>query len=217
MKSNIKYLEAFCIYFGALVHAYAQGYIVPNGVSTFNGPGYGISVTYNPVAGDATGFTLDPQGKTPPTSLFTNTYRFNPIVDVGVRVFLVLPNASISLQPILSMNYTELTYPNNYVFNPGTPFYVGFYTGNQPFAPQNGIYSDPLFGWAELENVNGTIQLLNSALEYQGGGIIAGTQTILPVPEPETWSLLLCGAVCFVARRLYQGRGSTVLVRGSET
>jgi len=195
MKAKLKYLASMGVALATSLQLHAQGYIVPSGVTPGNfGNGLGINVIYNPTTGYATGFSLEPKGKTPATYPFVNTFQFDPIVDVGVRVFLVSPNDPISLQPILSMNYTELTYPNNNVFNVGTPFYLGFFTGNQSFAPPNGIYSDPLFGWAELENVNGTIQVLNSALEYQGGGIIAATQTILPVPEPGTWGLLLCGA-----------------------
>ena len=71
--------------------------------------------------------------------------------------------------------------------------------GNNPpnvqQAPQNGIYADPLFGWVELENVGGTIELLNGAIEYQGGEIYAGTQTIIPVPEPSALGLVALGAI----------------------
>jgi hypothetical protein len=117
------------------------------------------------------------------------------VLDVGVRVFLVASNAPISLQPIQAQSYTELLNPNTYIFNQGSPFYVGLYTGNQPFAPPDGIYSDPLFGWARLVNNNGGILLLDSALAYKAGGIYAGTQNLIPVPEPSTVSLLVTGAL----------------------
>jgi hypothetical protein len=113
----------------------------------------------------------------------------------------VSPNDPISLQPILSQSYAELLYPNSYVFDEGSPFYVGLYTGNVQSPPPNGIYGDPLFGWAELVNNNGIIQLLDSAMEYQGGGIFAGTQTIIPVPEPSTFSLAALGALLLGFRR----------------
>jgi hypothetical protein len=63
-----------------------------------------------------------------------------------------------------------LSLQSSYVFNVGTPFYVGLYTGGgvappyPPYPPY--VYTDPVFGWAELENVNGTIELLNAAAEY---------------------------------------------------
>ncbi len=171
------------------LRAFAQGYIVPNGVFVESPPE--ISVVHNPatapVAGSYTGFLLNPVG--------AETFQFSPVVDVGVRVFFALPGDPISLQPILSHAYGELV-GGPYVFAQGTPFYVGLYTGNVQTPPQNGIYSDPLFGWAELENVNGTMQLVNSALEYQGGGIYAGTQNIIPVPEPTSFALIGLGALC---------------------
>ena len=94
----------------------------------------------------------------------------------------------------MAHTYTELLYPGRYVFDEGVPFYVGLYTGNQNDAPLNGIYRDPLFGWAELVNNQGLIQLLGSALEYGGGGIFAGTETII-VPEPSTFGVFGLGAL----------------------
>lgn len=172
----------------------AQGYIVPNGVVTNLFPGE-IDV-WNPGT-QINGFSLTPSGR--------NTFVFDEPATIGVRVLLVSQNDPVSLQPILAHSYTELSLQNSYVFNVGMPFYVGLYTGGgvappyPPYPPY--IYTDPVFGWAELENVNGTIELLNSAVEFQGGGIYAGTQTIIPVPEPGAWALLLCGAGLFAFRR----------------
>jgi hypothetical protein len=128
-----------------------------------------------------------------------NTFTFSPVFDISVRVFFVSVNDPVSLQPILSQSYTELLFANNYVFANGVPFYVGLYTGTQ--YATDGIYPDPLFGWAELENVNGTIELLDSALEYQGGGIYAGTENIIPVPEPSEFALGTLGALLLGFRR----------------
>ncbi len=64
-----------------------------------------------------------------------------------------------------------------------------------------GVYPNPLFGWAELENVGGTIQLLNGAL------VVPRREGFLPVRkqlflEPTTFALLfLSSTVLFVARR----------------
>lgn len=166
----------------------AQGYIVPNGVvydGLFqNGIGYGIGVVHDPTNMVYTGFALNPTGKTPPSATYTNTYSFSPIIDVSVRVLLVASNQPISLSPILLNAYAELGNAPSYVFNSGVPFYVGLYTGNQNFYPLDGIYNAPLFGWARLVNNQGVIQLLDSALSYKSGGIYAGTQNLIPVPEP---------------------------------
>jgi hypothetical protein len=203
MKTTLKYISLFCCLFVSVCQLHSQGYIVANGITSSgyqSGLGYLINVIYNPTQGYATGFALNPIGETQPTA-YTNTFAFNPIVDVGVRVFLVSSDTPITLQPILSQSWTELVTPNSYVYANGVPFYVALYTGNQPFAPTNGIYTDPLFGWAELENVSGTIELLNSALEYQGGGIYAGTQNIIPVPEPSTFVLTALGGLLLGFRR----------------
>ena len=112
---------------------------------------------------------------------------------------MVSLNNPISQQAIVTSSYPELTFPNNYVFNEGSPFYVGLYTGET--LPQNGIYDDPLFGWARLVNNQGVIQMLDSALEYKGGGIYAGTQNIIPVPEPSELELAALGVLLFGFRR----------------
>jgi len=208
MKINLKLLTVALLAFCATLQLQAQGYIVPNGVidsGLIPGAGYEIDVMHDPINLYYTGFALNPTGKTPPT-IYTNTFLFNPVVDVGVRTFLVSPNTAISLQPILSQSWTELLAPNTYVFANGVPFYLALYTGTGNFHPPNGIYSDPLFGWVELENNQGVIQMLGSALEYQGGGIIAGTQTIIPVPEPSTLGFSALGGLFFAWRR-WKARG----------
>jgi hypothetical protein len=191
---NAKRFAMIGCFFGTILQLCSQGYLVPNGV-TYAGYfppfiGYEIHVLQHP-SGDYTGFGLRTEDG--------ETFQFSLFADEGVRTFLVSYNEPISLQPILAQNYTELTYPNAYVFDNGVPFYVGLYTG---YSPMNGIYSNPLFGWAELVNNNGAIQLLDSALEYGGIGIYAGTQTI--IPEPSTIGLLVIGGLLFVhARRKY--------------
>ena len=191
-------MRLFLVYccFSAIFRLHSQGYIVPNGVTSVGSPSYLFSVIQNPTSGDYTGFILKPQG--------ANIFLFGVLADEGVRVFFVSPNDPVSLQPILSLNYTELGFAPNYIFNEGDPFYVGLYTGYNPWDSHGvytGIYTDPVFGWAELENVGGTIQLLDSALEIQGGGIYAGTQTIIPAPEPSTFALAGLGGLLLAFRR----------------
>ncbi len=182
---KMKFLAVLGWLFLEVLPLHGQGHIVPNGVvySGLNFLGaYEIDVMHDPTNLFYTGYIFTPKGMTHPTT-YIITFNFAAIVYVSVRVFLVSSNDSISLQPILAHAYTELV-TQNYVFNSGSPFYVGLFTGNQPFAPPDRIYSDPLFGWAKLVNNQGVIQLLDSALEYQGGGIYAGRQNIIPVPEP---------------------------------
>ena len=188
---------------GTVLKIDAQGSIVLNGVETNSFPGE-INV-WNP-GSQATTFFFTALGKQQPT-LYTNVFSFGEPVTIGVRVFLVSSNAPISLQPILSGSWTELGYASSYVFAAGVPFYVALYTGADvapPYPPTEPYtYLDPVFGWAELENINGSIYLLNGALEYGGSGIYAGTQTIIQsVPEPATLGFLVLGGAMIGLRRL---------------
>jgi len=188
----------------AAIQLNAQGYVVPNGVSYVGlnfGGGYEIDVVHDPTNYYSTGFSFYPQGKTPP-AVYVNTFQFAAIVDVSVRVFLVASNQPISLQPILAGSYTELMFPGNYVFDNNSPFYVGLYTGNQNYYPPDGIYTDPLFGWARLVNNRGVIEMLDSALVYKAEGIYTGTLNF--VPEPSSLSLGILGATLF---RMCRRRG----------
>jgi hypothetical protein len=198
MKTKTKLFAVIALASCVTIQMMGQGFIVPNGVRQGNsGNHFDLEVTQDPSDGDYTGFRLNSQGG--------DAFLFNPVVDEGVRTFLVSANDPISLQPILANDYPELTFPNIYTFANGTPFYLGLYTGNSPRV--NGVYSDPLFGWAQLVNIGGTIQFLGGALEYGGGGIYAGTQTIIPVPEPGALALVATGAAlwCFSLRR-HDGR-----------
>jgi len=203
MKTNLKSLAVTFGLISATLRVVGQGYIVPNGVVTNLFPGE-IDLNW-PQETQINGFTMTPAGKTPPSLAYDNIFLFNEPATIGVRVFEVSLNDPISLQPILSMTYPELTFPNAYVFNAGTPFYGGLYSGANiappypPYPPYT--YTDPVFGWAELENINGTIVVLDSALEYQGAGIFAGTDIIVPAPEPGTLALLAAGA-CLLGMRL---------------
>jgi hypothetical protein len=175
---------------------FAQGYIVPNGV-TYAGysPSLGaeIHVLQNPTNGNFTGFALPPQGG--------NTFLFNPIVDEGVRTFLVSLNDPVSLPAIAANTYTELLFPNTYFFANGSTFYLGFYTGPRWTFPQTNplTYDDPLFGWGRFRNNGGVIQMLDSALTYGAQGIYAGTQNFV-APEPSAASLCLLGALVGLLR-----------------
>jgi len=190
MKAQSKGLVILFLAYCAAVCLHAQGYIVPNGVSFpgFNGLGYETRVLQNPTNSDYTGFLLTPQN--------ASTFQFAVFLDEGVRTFLVSSNASISLQPIQANAYTELNSPNNYTFADGMPFYLAFYTG---YTPVNGVYNDPSFGWGLFVNNSGTIQMLDSALAHGGGGIYAGTDTLITIPEPNALTLAAFGVLLFAA------------------
>ena len=199
MNTSFRYLIAFGFAFAAIIRVHSQeGYIVPNGVtySTNSGPlNAVIHVLQNPADSDYTGFILRPRFKTPPNVYYT-IFSFDPFPDEGVRTFLASPNDPISLQAIQANSYTELTSGNFYGFDLDVPFYLGFYTGYTNGTPA-GVYSDPVFGWGEFVNNQGMIQILDAALVMEAGGIYVGTQTIIPVPEPDVLSFYAIGALMF--------------------
>ncbi len=57
------------------------------------------------------------------------------------------------------------------------------------------------FGFLALMVARGTISLVNSALNTEGGGIYVGTDRTTAVPEPTTAGLLLAGALLLLPRR----------------
>ena len=202
MRTILKCLTVTALSFGAVFQLHSQGYIVPNGVTQ---QGDGIYVLQNPTNSDYTGFHLQPQGKTPPTYPVINSFLFNPLLDDGVRTFLVSSNQPISLPAIQSGSYSELMFPNSYVFNHNAPFYLGFYTGYFPFDSSGnytGIYRDPLFGWARMRNNQGVIELLEGALVYNAQGIYAGTQNL--IPEPSGFALTVLGTFLLGYRRFQE-------------
>lgn len=76
-------------------------------------------------------------------------------------------------------------------------FYLAF------IAPTYDGSGDTLYGWVELLNEDGELQLYSSAFSntplYVGGGAVP----VADVPEPSTAILLLLGASCLALRRKY--------------
>jgi hypothetical protein len=193
----LKLLTILVALFGPVLELGAQGFNVPNRVLYNLYSAQEIDVIYSPTNARYTGFRFEARGTIPP-SPYPNSFLFDVMVDIGVRVFLVSSNDPVSLQPIQAGAYTELFSPNTYVFNNGVPFYVGLFTGNMANPPPDGIYTDPPFGWAELVNNRGTMQLLGGVMEYGGAGIFAGTQNIIPTPEPGAGALFGLAVLLFL-------------------
>ncbi len=57
------------------------------------------------------------------------------------------------------------------------------------------------FGFLALMVARGTISLVNSELNTEGGGIYVGTDRTTAVPEPASGALALLGALPLLRRR----------------
>jgi hypothetical protein len=220
MHTSIKSSIILGFIFASILQARSEGYIVPNGISFDDHAGAFTTVTIvrNPVNADSSHLSLRPGFKVFPGIYYTLFSLFG-FVDDSVRSFLVSANDPISLPAIQANSYTELTSGNYYFFDVNVPFYLGFYAGDTNGTPgYRGTYSNPAFGWGEFVNNNGVIEMLDSALEMEGGGIYAGTQQIIPVPEPAAFGLFGLGALLIgrsippfstsVRRRVLDGKAS---------
>jgi len=149
-------------------------------------------------------------------------FPYRLVLGKSVRTFLVSPNDPFSLPSIEADLNSELSMGSYYDFDLDVPFYLRGYTGYANGASA-GLYNDPEFGWAEFVNHQGVIQLLDSALVIEGGGIYVGTQITIPVPEPGELSFFMVGVFMLgfwplwvVSIRCRQrGMGVPVPLRGS--
>ena len=96
-------------------------------------------------------------------------------------------------EPVLQMNTIDV----------GTgDFYLGINAG---IDSENGGNSSKrsLFGWVKLRNASGQLTLVESAMAYEGDGIIIGTTEC--IPEPAAYALLL-GALALLAPLVRRAR-----------
>ena len=93
-------------------------------------------------------------------------------------------------------------------------FYLGVNTGNGFI--DFGVPNRNIYGWAHLNNTPDGLELLGSAISYDGQGIYVGTtQTI---PEPSCLSLLMLGIPLFpVWRNRMRTRRCWVLATSGES
>lgn len=114
-------------------------------------------------------------------------YTFT-LSSLGARLFIVPYKSTFDLNSIMSGAYTEITLDGTYRFstNKFKEYYLGIYTGvSRPRYTDDGFkyYTDPCYGWCKFSNNNGIITVKEGGiLSYKSGGIIIGTETLLPVP-----------------------------------
>jgi hypothetical protein len=196
-SSRLQCLAFIAVVFVAVFRGHSQGYLVNGGIThSTAGLSAVIHVLQDPASGDYSGVIWRPRFKTPGSEFYT-IFSLDPgAADEGVRTFFASPNDPLTVQAIEAHSYPELVLGSLYGFDTGALFYLGFYTGYTNGMPP-GVYSEPVFGWGRFVNNQGMIEMLDSALAMESGGIYVGTQTIIPVPEPE--ARFLWGSLVFLA------------------
>ena len=88
-------------------------------------------------------------------------------------------------------------------YNSTFQFCLGFATAGEyvpedyPYDPWKYVY----YGWATFKYSQGTITLVDSALNTEGGGIYADTGRTTPVPEPSSAAFAVLGVALLLRRR----------------
>lgn len=153
---------------------------------------------------------LNPNGWTDYTQIWFNhrsgslTFKMTTI-DEASDWYLVPAGAEFSAKTISEGGFPILVrnvYPDvlGSISIPSGSFYLGVNTGK--FIEPNGQPKRNIFGWVSLEQTGGgivpvTLTLKGSAMAYNEGGIIVGTQTA--IPEPGTSAVLASGAALIFA------------------
>ena len=145
---------------------------------------------------------------TDPTSLFValsaqvmTAIAWN--VDEEADYYLV-PNLAVFSAATISSGIFPALFALNqpHAINVGfSDFYLGINTG-QGFA--GGHPNRNVFGWAHFVNNQQTgLQMISNAVTYGNAGIIVGTTTVIPVPEPSIFALAAAGGwlLAVIARR----------------
>lgn len=111
-------------------------------------------------------------------------------VDIEADYYLVPYGTEFSTATISSGQFSPLfTLDHAYSLDvPFGSFYLGIATGGD---------FDPLkrdtFGWVQLNNSSNGLVMIGNAMAYGTAGIYVGTSNTVPVPEPETYAMMLAG------------------------
>jgi hypothetical protein len=93
------------------------------------------------------------------------------------------------------------------IFNTSGTFYLGLVTGRGFESGGTGLPNRNVFGWAKFSFDATGITLLSSAVTYDQGGIIVGTDITIPVPELDQYAMLLAGLVIVAGMSRRRDRG----------
>lgn len=127
--------------------------------------------------------------------------------DGGVDLYLVPTGAEFSATTIANGEFspivTEASWtPTGYgsVDIPFGSFYLGINMDGGVSGARN------VFGWAQLNNSSSGLVMISNAMAYGTNGIYIGTTNTVPIPEAETYAMMLIGLalVSFVTQRRKQ-------------
>jgi hypothetical protein len=163
--------------------------------STSNALGYNLSVLMDQTPdGDFTGTFLNHDANAGTLKFITyNT-------DEGSTLFITRPGQLINDDTLINLPPQDrLSFSAN-LAKVGSDFYLGGAT--EKYNDPGFQYNDQhwtVFGWVHLKvDTNGKLQVLDSAMSFNEGGIVAGS---LAVPEASTWSMMALGLVGLGALR----------------
>lgn len=92
--------------------------------------------------------------------------------NISRRLFYVKKGDEFNQEAIVSGTAKEIWDDSTFS---SEKFYIGVYTGTSP-ADENGIYSDPLYGWIRMDCYG---NVYKSAQGYKCKGIIVGTEELI--------------------------------------
>jgi len=156
-------------------------------INGYNGSNLELAIDQTP-QGDYTGtfFKYDHQAGT--------LQYLTQNVDEGSTLFVTRPGQLINDQTLATLPTSDRLSSSNNIALVGNDFYVGGAT--EKFSDPGFQWNDQhwtVFGWAHLRaDASGQLQLVDSAVSFKEGGIVAGT---LAVPEAGTWSMMGLGLI----------------------
>lgn len=198
MKTPVALLTLFCLCSQTLASIVVHDTNIVLNEATFFGANYSLTVYQDAAGTDPTTVWLRLNGSTL-SYITTNVDEGSDWYGAQFGQPFNTGSINANLFPLLVRGT-----PSGFEFNDlnvDGRFFLGVNTGNS-----DGEWSGPglpprnVFGWVELQNVGGTLTMLDNAVSYDGAGIVIG------VPEPGAALSLLVG-VGWVAGRRRQRRG----------
>jgi PEP-CTERM motif len=165
--------------------------------SSFPPANYRFTVYQDQAGTDPTSILVELSGST----LTAITWNVDEEADYylvpNLAVFTAATIASGQFPPLFVVDHA---YSLNVGFG---DFYLGINTGQ---GASGGHPNRNVFGWAHFVNDQTGLHMIGNAVTYGNAGIIVGTTTVIPVPEPSTLALAGIGT-CLIAFAAVRKKG----------